>query len=333
MKNNLKENTELYKVAKLIVAIGPENSKEILKYLPEEDVKKIMREIIEIKNLSNDEAINVIKEFTSNLVSGVKEFKGGIGLVKEIIANLYESNKANEILNNIYPEESPFAFIEDVDTSKIVDVIKNEEPQVIAVILVFLNPKKVAEILSYFSPELSVEIAKRISQMDKNQPDIEMVNNIVDVLKNKLVQKGQLKIDGKEKLIKILQESDKKILKEIIEYLEKTDTDLSNYVKRELFKFEELKNIEDRYMQRILREVESKELVVAMKGVSEELKNKIFNNMSERGAEMLKDDIEATGPLKREIVEEAQQKILSVVRKLEANGEIVLPGGTSDVVV
>ena len=181
--------------------------------------------------------------------------------------------------------------------------------------------------------EVRADIARRIGDIEKAEPDAEMINEIISILKSKLVQKKEIKINGLEKLIKILHEVDKKQLKEILDILEKDSPEMATIIKKELFRFEDLKAIEDRYMQRILREVEGKELVLALKGVSEELKTKIFTNMSERGAEMIKDDMEATGPLKRQIVEESQQKVLNVVRKLEASGEIVLEGGNPDVVV
>jgi flagellar motor switch protein FliG len=321
------------KVAKLIVALGPEHSKDILRYLSENEVKSVIKEVMNLGEMAMEERLNIIRDFTLSMVEADEKSTGGYPAAKEILATLYDSKKADEMISFIKPDEGPFKFIEEIETEKIYEAIKSEPAQIIAVIVAFISPEKGADILGTLPKEMRAEAARRVGVIERSEPDTELINEIISILKERLVQKKEIRINGLEKLIKILQEVDKKQQKEIIDILEKEDPAMATIIKKELFRFEDLKGIEDRYMQRILREVEGKELVIALKGVSEELKNKIFTNMSERGAEMIKDDMEATGPLKRQIVEDAQQKVLNAVRKLEANGEIVLEGGNPDVVV
>jgi flagellar motor switch protein FliG len=321
------------KVAKLIIALGPEYSKEILHYLNEYEVRNVINEVMKFGEMTMEERLNIISDFTISMAAADEKSAGGYTAAKEILNSLYDSKKADEMISFIGPSDGPFRFIEEIETEKIAEAIKSEPAQVVAVIIAFISPEKGANILELLKKEFRADVAHRVGVIEKSEPDAELINDIISILKSRLVQKKEVKINGLEKLIKILHSVDKKQQKEIIDILEKEDPEMATLIKKELFRFEDLKAIEDRYMQRILREVEGKELVPAMKGISEELKIKIFKNMSERGAEMIKDDMEAQGPLKRQIVEEAQQKILSAVRKLEANGEIVLEGGNPDVVV
>jgi flagellar motor switch protein FliG len=333
MAATIEKGKDFAKVAKLIVALGPEFSKDILKYLNENEVNHVIKEVMDLGEILMEERLAIIRDFTLSMVEADEKSAGGYPAAKEILLNLYDTKKADEMISFLRPDEGPFKFIEELETEKVYEAIKNEPAQIIAVIVTFTSAEKGADILSFMTKEARADIARRIGDIEKAEPDTEMINEIISILKSKLVQKKEIKINGLEKLIKILHEVDKKQLKEIIDILEKDSPEMATIIKKELFRFEDLKAVEDRYMQRILREVEGKELVLALKGVSEELKTKIFTNMSERGAEMIKDDMEATGPLKRQIVEEAQQKVLNVVRKLEASGEIVLEGGNPDVVV
>ena len=333
MAATIEKGKDFAKVAKLIVALGSEFSKDILKYLNENEVNRVIKEVMDLGEISMEERLAIIRDFTLSMVEADEKSSGGYTAAKEILSNLYDTKKADEMISFLRPDEGPFKFIEELETEKVFEAIKNEPAQIIAVIVTFTSAEKGADILSFMTKEVRADIARRIGDIEKAEPDAEMINEIISILKSKLVQKKEIKINGLEKLIKILHEVDKKQRKEILDILEKDSPEMATIIKKELFRFEDLKAIEDRYMQRILREVEGKELVLALKGVSEELKTKIFTNMSERGAEMIKDDMEATGPLKRQIVEESQQKVLNVVRKLEASGEIVLEGGNPDVVV
>jgi flagellar motor switch protein FliG len=321
------------KVAKLLVALGPEFSKEILGFLEEAEVKKVIDEVIEIGELSPEERNSIINEFTLSMIKSEEKSSGGFAVAREILLTLYDQKKVDELMGILRPDEGPLKFIEEIPAEKVYEAIKNESSQVIAVILAFISEEKASIILSYMDKDKAVDVTTRMAAIEKTEPDHEMISDIISILREKLVQKHKVRINGFEKAVKVLQQIDKKVQKEIIDQLEKQTPELANRIKKELFRFEDLKNIEDRYMQRILREIESKDLVVALKGVSDELKNKVFKNMSERGAEMIKDDMESLGPIKRQIVEDSQQKILTVIRKLEASGEIVLAGGSADVVL
>lgn len=322
------------KVAKLLIALGPEYSKDILKYLEESEVKKVIDEIINIGEISEEERNSIINEFAISMFNSEKKSSGGLTVAREILLNIYDQKKVDELMGTLRPDEGPLKFIEDIPAEKIYEAIKNESSQVIAVILALISEEKASIILSYMDKDKAVDVTTRMAAIEKTEPDHEMLSDIISILREKLVQKHKVRINGFEKAVKVLQKIDKKVQKEIIDQLEQQSPELANRIKKELFRFEDLKNVEDRYIQRILREIESKDLIIALKGVSDELKNKIFRNMSERGAEMIKDDMEALGPIKRQIVEDTQQKILTIIRKLEANGEIVLSaGGSSDVVL
>jgi flagellar motor switch protein FliG len=321
------------KAAKLVLALGPEYSKNILKFLSDEEVKSVVKEVVNLGEISTEERMNIIKEFTDSVAAGDERSTGGFNAAKDILNSVYDTKKADEMIAFLNPNGGPFKFIEDVEADKISEALKSESPQVIAVVVAFISPGKGAQILSSLGKELRAEVARRVGIIEKSEPDAELINGIIAILKDRFVQKKEVRINGLEKLIKIMHEVGKKEQKEILDLLDKDDPAMAALIKKELFRFEDLKSVEDRYLQRILREVEGKDLTLALKGVPDELKEKIFKNMSERGAEMIKDDIEAMGPLKRAVVEEAQQKILGTVRKLEANGEIVLEGGNPDVVV
>lgn len=322
------------KVARLAIALGQEQAKELLKYLSEEEIKKVISEILELDELQPDEKQNIINDFTVSIVESNSITKGGVSYAKELLGGIYDNRKAEEIMSYLKPDEGPFKFIENIESEEVSTALALEHPQTIAVVMALLNPEKSAEIMQLFNKDMRSDVARRIGVIENSEPDTEMIAELITILKDKFNPKKEIKIKGLEKLVKILQQIDKKQQKEIIDELEKVDPITAAYIKKELFRFEDLKNIEDRYMQRILREVEEKELVIALKGTSDEIKEKVYKNMSERGAEMVKEDMESLGPLKRQIVEDAQQKILSTVRKLEASGEIVMEGGAnSDVVV
>jgi flagellar motor switch protein FliG len=321
------------KVAKLVVALGVENSRDILKYLSENEVQKVIKAVMELGEFAAEERAVIVRDFTLSMIEAEGNSVGGYTTAREILSSLYDAKKTEEIISYIRPDEGPFKFLEEIEAEEVAAVMKNEAAQVIAVIIAFVSDENGANILSYLNKELRSEVARRVGVIEKTEPDQEFVSEILSILRNKLIQKKEIKINGLEKLTRILQEVDKKQQEEIIDALEKDDPEMAAIIKKQLFRVDDLKNIDDRYMQRILREVEGKDLVIALKGTSEELKEKVFKNMSERGAEMIKDDMEATGPLKRHIVEDAQQKVLNLVRKLEANGDIVLEGGSSDVLV
>jgi flagellar motor switch protein FliG len=322
------------KVARLAIALGPEQAKDLMKYLSEDEVKKVITEIFEMDELALDEKQSIINDFTLSIVESNSTTKGGVTYAKELLSSIYDNKKADEIMSYLKPDEGPFKFIENIESEEVSLALAAEHPQTIAVVMALLNPVKSAEIMQFFNKDLRSDVARRIGVIENTEPDTEMIAELISILKDKFNPKKEIKIKGLEKLVKILQQIDKKQQKEIIDELEKVDPVTAAYIKKELFRFEDLKNLEDKYMQRILREVEGKELVIALKGTSDEIKEKIYKNMSERGAEMVKEDMESLGPLKRQIVDDAQQKILSVVRKLEASGEIVMEGGAnSDVVI
>lgn len=327
------KNKDYSKVAKLIISIGVEYAKIIFSYLNDEDIINVIKEIIKIGEISKEERDSILKEFLEDILNKNKKVLGGYIIAKNILQKVYDENKAEEILKYINTEKSPFNFIEDIETEKILDLIKKERPQIIAIILSFISSEKGADILNKLDKERNAEVVRRMSILEKTTPDIELVETIKNILQEHLKEYVEIKINAWDKLIKVLQQIDKMKQKEIIDILEKDEPSMARIIKQQLFKFEDLKNLEDRYIQRLLREVENKDLVIALKGISEELKEKIFKNMSERGAEMIKEDLEVLGPIKRQIVEEAQQKILDVVRKLEANGEIILGGDNKDVLL
>ena len=262
--------------------------------------------------------------------------EGGIGYAKDLLQKALGEDKAKEVLGKLTAslQVRPFEFIRKTEASQILNFIQDEHPQTIALILSYLSSTQAAGIISTLTPDKQTDVAKRIALMDRTSPDvIKEVENILEQKLSSLVNQDYTIVGGIDSIVEVLNTVDRGTEKHIMENLEIEEPELADEIRKKMFVFEDILMLDDRSIQRVLREVENSELAVALKGANEDVQNAIFNNMSSRLSAMIREDMEYMGPVRMKDVEEAQQKIVNVIRKLEDSGEIVISRGGGDEIV
>jgi flagellar motor switch protein FliG len=302
------------KAARLLVALGPDISAGVFKHLKEEEINQLTVEIAKLPKLEAEERQQIIAEFRELLIAQEFISRGGIEYAKEILTKVLGPEKAEEVVNHSIDtlKMRPFDFMKKADSAQLTNFLIKEHPQTVALILSYLEPPKASEILSSLPEDMRGNVARRLAQMKHASP--EFVTQVV--------QTG-----GVDSIVSILQETDRETEKAVIDAISETDPELAEEVKKKMFTFEDLVKLDDRAAQRVLREVDTKDLAVAMKGASEAINNLVFRNMPKRAAEMLREEISYLGPMRLAEVEEAQQKVIAVVRQLEESGEIMISRG------
>lgn len=324
------------KAAILLIALGPDKSAEVFKYLNEEEIEELTLQIANMRMVSSEEKQQVIEDFYQMALAQEYISEGGIDYAKEILERALGSDKAVDIINRLTSSlhVRPFEFIRKADPNQLLNYIQNEHPQTIALILSYLHPTQASQILASLPPEKQGEVTMRIATMDRTSPEI--IKEIEKVLETKF--SGTLSQDftttgGIQAVVDILNSADRGTEKFIMEELDMMDADLSEEIRRRMFVFEDIASLDNRSIQRIIREIDNAQWAIALKGASEEVKEVIFSNMSKRLAEMIKEDIEFMGPVRIRDIEEAQQNIVNVIRKLEEDGEIITPRGGDEIIV
>ncbi len=325
------------KIAVLMVSLGNDIAPEIYKKLDDATIELITLEIANLRKVSPELKLEVLKEAQEVLMAREFMARGGVDYARDVLERALGPERAQNLLARITAslQVKPFDFMRHTDATQILGFIQNEHPQTIALILSYLEPPQAAMILSGLTPEMQAEVTKRIATMDRITPEV--LREVERVLERKLsTVMGQdfTMAGGIDAVVALVNSADRTTERNIMEYLEENDPELAEEIKKRLFVFEDIMRLDDRSLQRILREVDMKELSLALKGATEELKTKFFKNMSKRAAEMLQEDMEYMGPVRVKDVEEAQQKVVNVVRGLEEQGEIVIAsGGDDDLVV
>lgn len=321
------------KAAILLVSLGNELAAEVFKHLKDEEIEQLTLEIAKLHKVDAATKDRVFEEFNQMMVAQKYISQGGINFAKEILEKALGENKALEIIKKLTSslQVKPFDFIQRTEPAQILNFISNEHPQTIALIISYLPPQKAGQIISELPPEKQAEIAKRIALMDRTSP--EMIREVERVLERKLssvMGQDYTSTGGVDALVEILNNVDRGTEKTITEALEAQEPELAEEVKKRMFVFEDIILLDDKGIQMVLREVDMKELGLALKGSSDEVKEKIFKNLSKRAAEMLKEDMEYMGPVRIKDVQDSQQKVVNVIRKLEESGEIVIARGSED---
>lgn len=324
------------KAAIFIASLGPELAANIYKYLKEEEIEQLTLDIASLRKVTEEEKKYVFDDFKTMFVASDYITQGGIDYAKEILEKALGTQKAFEIINKLTSslQVRPFDFIRKADPAQLVNFLQNENVQTIALVLTYLHPEQAAKILSNLPPEKQVEIAKRIAMMDRTSPEV--IFEIEKVLEKQLasvVMEDFTNAGGVQAIVNILNNVDRTTEKNILEVLEMENPELADEIKRRMFVFEDIITLDNKTIQRILREVDNQDLVLALKGSSEEVKNKIFSNVSKRQAEMIQEDLQYMGPVRLRDVEEAQQKIVAIIRKLEDAGEIIISRGGGDEII
>ncbi len=329
--------TGAQKAAILFITLGPEASSGIIKKLPESEIQKITYEIANISSVTSAQREGILEEFIQ--LNKVRDYikEGGIDYARTLLAKALGAQRADEIINSvseITQKNRPFSIARKADATQLLNVISNEHPQTIALILCYLPPEKAAQVIGELPVELQSDVSYRIATMSNTSPEV--IKEIEAVLESKLhsiVRTEVTALGGVDTLVGILNQVDRTTEKNITESLEMEDPELADKVKSSMFVFEDILTIEDVYIQRILREVEIKELAMALKGCSNEVAEAIFRNQSKRAAASLKEDMEFLGPVRLIDVEKAQQQIVNLIRRLDEAGEIVLARGGEDAII
>jgi flagellar motor switch protein FliG len=325
------------KAAIFFLTMGEEFTARIFKELDETSIKKIGKHMSEITYIPSDVLNKVMNEFLNNFGSESNIIVSGENFLKQVVNKTLDKDTAREVFKVIGGEDTsiPFSDLQYISTENLYNVIQGEHPQTLALILTYLPPEKAAEVLKFFDDEMKATLTSRIVQM--GQVDIDIVRELDKAIKNDISKVGVAmatrKFDGVEALASILNEVDGNTEELVLSHIEEEDSDLAVMVRQKMFVFEDLLQIEDRNFRSILQNVDNQLLAKALRTASEEMKQKVFGNLSERAAEMLKEDMEVMGPIKLNEVEQAQQEIIKATKKLEAEGRIALSKGKEDVFV
>ncbi len=330
------ELTGVQKAAILLIALGPEKSADIFKHLKEEEIEELTLEITNTRSVSPQIKEAVLNEFYQVCLAQQYIAEGGIAYAKELLDKALGGDRAQEVISKLTAslQVRPFEFVRKTDPSQVLNFIQDEHPQTIAMILSYLTPAQAAMIISALSPEVQADVAKRIATMDRTSPDV--VKEVERVLERKLsslINQDYTIVGGVDAIVNILNTVDRSTEKHIMESLEIEEPELADEIRKKMFVFEDIMLLDDRAIQRVLRDVDNSDLSIALKSANEDVQNTIFKNLSKRLAAMIKEDMEFMGPVRMKDVEEAQQKIVGVIRKLEDSGEIVISRGGGDEIV
>ncbi len=326
----------IQKAAILLIALGPEKSSLIFKHLKEEEIEDLTLEIANTKSVTPQVKEKVINEFYEVCLAQQYIAEGGISYAKELLEKALGADKAMDVIGKLTAslQVKPFEFVKKTDASQLLNFIQDEHPQTIALILSYLSAGQAATILGALVPEKQAEVARRIATMDRTSPDvIKEVERVLESKLSSLVNQDYTIIGGVDAVVDILNTVDRGTEKHIMETLEVEEPELADEIRKKMFVFEDILLLDDRAIQRVLRDVDNNDLAIACKGSTEEVQNAIFSNMSKRLAEMIKEDMEFMGPIRMKDVEEAQQKIVNIIRKLEDSAEIVISRGGGDEIV
>lgn len=327
--------TNIQKVASLLVVLGPQAATEILKNMPDEDtVELITLEIANLNKVSPEILDSILEEFHSIFQASSYLAHGGMDYAKTLLQQAYGSDKAGNILDKLVTilNSTPFQFFNEADPEQLATSFQNENPQLIALVLAYLKPEKSAQVLNNLPFNVQAAVALKIAEMDTTNPEIiSEIEKVVESKFSSVVAQDFSKAGGVEALATILNRTDRSTEKKIIEVLEHHSTSLAEEVRELMFVFEDIVLLDNKSIQRVLREIDTKDLALGLKGSNDDVKAVIFTNMSERAQTMLKDDMEYMGPVRAKDVQESQTKIVSVIRRLEEAGEIMIRrGGAED---
>ncbi|MCI9377043.1 MAG: flagellar motor switch protein FliG [Eubacterium sp.] len=336
MDMSSEELTGVQKAAVLLIALGPEKSADIFKHLKEDEIEELTLEIANTRSVSPQLKEKVLNEFYQVCLAQQYIAEGGIAYAKELLDKALGGDRAQEVISKLTAslQVRPFEFVRKTDPSQVLNFIQDEHPQTIAMILAYLTPAQAAMIMGALSPEVQADVAKRIATMDRTSPDV--VKEVERVLERKLsslINQDYTVVGGVDAIVNILNTVDRSTEKHIMESLEIEEPELADEIRKKMFVFEDIMLLDDRAIQRVLRDVDNNDLAVALKGSGEDVQNTIFKNLSKRLASMIREDMEFMGPVRMKDVEEAQQKIVGVIRKLEESSEIVISRGGGDEIV
>jgi flagellar motor switch protein FliG len=326
------------KAAVLLLSLGKEKSAAVLRAMPDEDVELLTAEITRLGSVDSTIVDVVMNEFHEMATAKRYITEGGIDFARSLLEESLGAQKAHAILDRLAVSvtEAPFEFLRRADPRQVLTYLQEEHPQTIALVLAHMAPDQAAMILSALPEEYQSDIALRIATMERTSPEV--VRQVEKVLERKLSSVLQAadvtsSAGGVQALVDLLSRSDRSTEKLILGELEKRDAELAEQVRGQMFVFEDIVNLDDRSVQLILRDVDVKELAVALKGVRSDVRDKILRNMSERAAANLSEEVELLGPVRMKAVNDAQAAVVKVIRQLEESGQLVISRGGEEMVL
>lgn len=325
------------KAAILLITLGPEVSAQIFKHLRDEEIEQLTLEIANVRKVDSSDRDNILAEFHQICLAQEYISQGGIAYAKEILEKALGENKAVEVINRLTAnlQVRPFDFARKAEPAQILNFIQNENAQTIALVLSYLQSEQSSHILSSLPQDKQADVARRIALMDSTSPEV--IAQVERVLEQKLsatVTQDYTNAGGIDSIVEILNGVDRGTERTILDALEIQDPELAEDIKKRMFVFEDIVNIDNRSIQRIIRDIENADLQLALKVASEEVREAIFRNMSKRMSDAFKEEMEFMGPVRLRDVEEAQTRIVATIRRLEESGEIIIArGGGDDIIV
>lgn len=331
-----KELTGLEKAAIFLISLGPELSSTVIKQLPQEDMERVTYQIANTTLVDPAAKQQVMEEFWELYEARQYILQGGIKYAREILERAVGPARAAEIIKKLIATSKirPFNNIRKADPKQLVNFLYNEHPQTIALVLAYLEPEQASVVLSALPEEMQADVAKRIALMERASPEtIRELEQILEQRLSSVMGQDFAMAGGIKAVVDILNRVDRTTERTILESLEQDDPELADEIRKRMFVFEDIITLDDNSIRRVLREVDMKDLALALKTASEEVANRIYRNLSKRAAEMLREDIEYMGPTRLRDVEEAQQRIVQIIRRLDETGEIIIARGGQDAVV
>lgn len=336
MANLDEEISGVEKAAILLISLGPEKSANIFKHLKDDEIETLTLEIANTRSVPPDLKERVLEEFYEVCLAQQYITEGGIGYAKELLDKALGEEKARDVIGRLTAslQVRPFEFVRKADPSQLLNFIQDEHPQTIALILAYLPSGQAAAVVGSLPPEKQADVAKRIALMDRTSPDvIKEVEKVLEKKLSSLVNQDYTIVGGVDAIVSILNTVDRSTEKHIMETLEVEEPELADEIRRKMFVFEDILSLDNRAIQAVLREVDNNELAIALKNANEDVQNIIFTNLSSRLAAMIKEDMDYMGPVRLKDVEDAQQKIVNIIRRLEDTGEIVISRGGGDEII
>ncbi|TKH03125.1 flagellar motor switch protein FliG [Peribacillus simplex] len=325
------------KAAILLISLGPDVSASVYKHLSEEEIERLTLEISGVRKVDSQDKEEILEEFHNIALAQDYISQGGIGYAKQVLEKALGTDQATAIINRLTSslQVRPFDFARKADPGQILNFIQNEHPQTIALILSYLDPTQAGQILSELPQEVQADIARRIALMDSTSPEI--INEVEQILERKLsatVTQDYTQTGGVEAVVDVLNGVDRSTERTILDALEIQDPELAEEIKKRMFVFEDIVTLDGRAIQRVVRESDNENLKLSLKVASDEVKEIVFRNMSKRMVETFQEEMEYMGPVRLRDVEEAQSRIVAVIRRLEETGDIVIArGGGDDIIV
>jgi len=329
------------KAAMLMIILGEDVSPNVFRHLKDSEIEDLTTEITRLPRVENETKEEVLNEFQQMMLAQGFISQGGADYAREVLERSIGKERAEAILNRSATMEGggrPLDFIRKIDPSQLFNFIQHEHPQTIALVLSYLSPNKSAEILPHFSEDIQANITERIATLDKASPEV--IRSVEEILKNKLSSFAEGagagitgKVGGVNAVVDLFKESEKAVQQAILEKLTETNPELAEKIRKQMFIFEDILKIDDRSFQKVLREADTATLALALKGAPDTIKEKIFNNLPKRTAAMVEDELSFLGPQKASAIDEAQQKIIAVVRQMEDSGEIIIAGGKGEALI